>query len=741
VRGVVTVSIHVPYAARQAVAWLLSFVALTLPLAAGAQTSTTLQWRTYAGGPGTERITGVARASNGDFIVIGNTTSRFIDEPAIGSVETVDNYFIARYTPSGGRVWVHVYGSSGSADKVNGIAIVPGTPDEIYIVGSTTNSNVSDSGTVYEGTRGGEEAFLAKIGASDGFAEWFLYLSGVNTEVATGVVATGGFVYVTGYTNSPANFAGYGYSVPGSAAEDVFVIKVNPAQIADANLRFPWSIKFRLIAGGGQDLSTGIALDLDKLLVVGTTRSNNLPGPVTGFHGDADAFVAKVDTLTGALDWFTYVGGTLLDEGNALTVNPSNHQVIIAGSSTSNLEGPTPPGGKNAFTVTLSPTGTQLKAKVLGGSSDDEAMGVQIDTFDTIYIAGTTASGNLPVTPSNALDTTIDSTTTGLREGFVAALPSAGGTGSVSYFGGDQPDSVTGLSLDLASTPKRLMLTMQTASGSGFPTPIAPSAYDTTLSGGPDGYLAVLNLTDITPPTGGIVNDRPSLDSLNTDIDVLDVNDRIFANWSLFSHGSTLRYEWAIGTGAFPEAIQPFTFVDTATSNGRTGLSLQVGSTYFVTVRAQSQYGITTTRISDGVLIRDAGTPDAGMDAGTPDAGMDAGTPDAGMDAGPPDAGMDAGTPDAGMDAGMDAGADAGTDAGMDAGTDAGTDGGPGNDGGLGGNDSGIDNGEPISPIGCSCSSAGGAGLPLLFGLMILAFLSRRSNDSNESAGHCTRDT
>ncbi|WP_224364557.1 hypothetical protein [Hyalangium versicolor] len=735
--------IHVPLAARHAVALLLSLVALTLSLSADAQTATSLQWRSYVGGPGADRLEDVARLSNGDIVVVGNGTSTNINEPAGGTVDTVDNYFIARFSADGTvRRWSHVYGANTSTDRVTAIAVTP--TDELFIVGSTDNSNVTDSGTLYDGSRGGQEGFLAKVSSADGFPEWFLYLSGSGTEAATGVLATGGFVYVTGYTTSTTNFLGY--PVPGSGAEDAFVVKVDPSQIADSTLRFPWTTKpFRTIGGSGQDLLSGITLDVNKLLLVGTTRSSsitNIPTPVVGFHGDADAFVAKMDPVSGSIDWFTYVGGTLLDEGNAITVNPTTHQSVIAGSSTSNLLGPVPPGGKNAFAVWLGPTGAQIKTRVLGGGSDDEAVSVALDGYDHVYIAGTTASSDLPVTSGPALDTTIEGGS-GLREGFMAVFPSTEGPGWVSFFGGDLVDSVGAMFLYTPSS--RILLAMQTASTSGLPPPLT-SAGDTTLNGGSDGYLAVLNLADMSPIVGGVVNDRSGIDNINVDIDVLDFNDRIYANWNSFTHGSTLRYAWAIGTAAAPEAVQPFTSVDVATAQGRTGLSLQVGTTYFVSVRAQTPYGIASTKVSDGVLIRSTGTPDAGMDGGTdagPDAGADAGPPDAGpdagVDAGPdagadagPDAGADAGLDagmDAGADAGPDAGADAGPDAGADAGMDAGADAGPGADGGIS-NDAGVDGGERISPIGCSCSSEGGAGLPLLFGLMLLVFLSRRASDT-----------
>lgn len=746
-------SVHVPHAARWVAAVLVSLVALTLPLAADAQPkSASLQWRTYVGGPGSDRVTAVAQASNGDVLVAGVTRSLSLDEPATGGVRNSEDYFIARFTSSGSRVWVRTYGGDFNTERISAITITP--TNDIYIVGSTDNQNITGVGTVYEGGRGGEEGFLSKIDYASGISEWFLYVSGNSTETATGVVVTSDGIYVTGSTNS-SNFLGYSVPLRGG---DAFVLKVDPANPGV----FPWATTpFRLIGGAGQDDGNGITVDGNKLLVVGTTRSNPIstnPVPVTGFHGVADAFVARLDASSGALEWVTNVGGAQLDEGTAIAVHPVSHQIAVAGNMTSTeFGGPPAPSGRNAFAAWLATTGAaQMSPRVLGGASEDVVVSVAFDSASTTYLSGTTESADLPVTVSNALDTSIESGT-GLREGFVAAFPAAGGGGWVSFFGGDATDTILGMNLTLPpsapSTSPRLVLALQTSSGTGFPTPIG-SAYDPNLSTPPDGYVAALTLTDITPPSAGIVNDRPGPDTVNADIDVQDFSDALSANWNGFTHPAGIaRYEWALGTVSSPEAIQSFTSVGTSTFATRGMLNLQVGTRYYTTVRAQSPYGITTTSRSNGVLVRDAGTspPDGGP--GTPDAGIDGGvgTPDAGIDGGPrtPDAGIDGGvgTPDAGIDGGVgspDAGIDGGVgtpDAGADGGPgipDAGIDGGTGMpdsgtetpDSGTGGDDGGMEEGEPRSPIGCGCSSEGGAGVPLLLGLMLLALRVRRSHAS-----------
>jgi hypothetical protein len=128
----------------------------------------------------------------------------------------------------------------------------------------------------------------------------------------------------------------------------------------------------------------------------------------------------------------------------------------------------------------------------------------------------------------------------------------------------------------------------------------------------------------VPSPVAGTV-----LDGLGADIDTQASLTAISANWSGFSDplGGALTYAWAIGTTAGGQQVQAFTGVGAATSATAGSLSLSDGSTYYVTVRATSGAGKSTTATSDGVTVdvplplagtvRDGSSPGTDIDTQT----------------------------------------------------------------------------------------------------------------------------
>ena len=112
------------------------------------------------------------------------------------------------------------------------------------------------------------------------------------------------------------------------------------------------------------------------------------------------------------LEYSTYLGGSNIDGGNAIAVAQDNTAFIAGGTFSTNFPTAHPlqpnHGGpddfsRDAFVAKLSADGsTLLYATYLGGSSEDVANGIAIDTFGNAYVAGTTSSGDFPVTAGSA---------------------------------------------------------------------------------------------------------------------------------------------------------------------------------------------------------------------------------------------------------------------------------------------------------------------------------------------------
>ena len=174
------------------------------------------------------------------------------------------------------------------------------------------------------------------------------------------------------------------------------------------------------LGGDGDDDARAIAADATgSVYITGSTTSMNFPtvAPIQSNSGSqdpnastSDAFVMKLNASGTALLYSTYLGGADDDASNAIAVDAAGN-VTIAGW-TASLSFPTTAGAirrtcsvgssgncLDAFVAKLNPTGSALVySTYLGGTGDDEARGLAVDSAGNAYITGKTASPDFPLT-------------------------------------------------------------------------------------------------------------------------------------------------------------------------------------------------------------------------------------------------------------------------------------------------------------------------------------------------------
>jgi hypothetical protein len=139
-----------------------------------------------------------------------------------------------------------------------------------------------------------------------------------------------------------------------------------------------------------------------------------------------------------------------------------------------------------AINATLTSIPTLLYSTYLGGSGDDMADDITVDSADNVYITGQTSSANFLTTPG-VYDTSYNGNPVDV---FVSKLSADGSTLLYStYLGGSDVDAGNGIAVDSAGN---VYITGATYS-TDFPA--TPTALDTTLNGGRDAFVAKLNAT------------------------------------------------------------------------------------------------------------------------------------------------------------------------------------------------------------------------------------------------------
>ncbi len=216
-------------------------------------------------------------------------------------------------------------------------------------------------------------------------------------------------------------------------------------------------------AQGGSDRARTVATDGGgNIYLAGITESASFPTSQGAFQRSMsagpkmDGFVAKLDPSGSALLYSTYIGGNANDDVNGIAVDSGGNAYVVGytnsddfPATTGSLQ-PKRAGANDAFLVKLNSTGSQLVfGTLLGGSADENAYAVALDPAGAVWVAGSTYSTNLPVTPG-----VYQSSLKGGQDAFMALISSAGDRSLFcSYIGGAGNDAITSAAISPSGEP------------------------------------------------------------------------------------------------------------------------------------------------------------------------------------------------------------------------------------------------------------------------------------------------
>lgn len=349
------------------------------------------------------------------------------------------------------------------------------------------------------------------------------YFGGTKDDVAWGIaVDAAGNSYITGSTSSSTfrTTAGalqtrYGGSGEGGLATsgDAYVMKLNPAG------ELVYSTFF---GGSADDIGWSIAVDAaGNAYVAGNTQSTDFPvtdGALQRRHAGkegagiipaGDAFIAKLNPAGTALVYSTLLGGSSHDRATSIAVDATGNVYVAGNTMSANFPvsadafqrtyrgssaspNDSVPFG-DAWVAKLNAAGSALTySSYMGGTRDEVATGIVIDTDGNAYLTGWTMSADFPTT-TGALQTTYAGPSTkdsisNAGDAFVTKV-NARGTALVfsTYLGGKQEDAGWDLALDAAGN---VYVGGRTYS---LDFPVTPRAFKTTFTGHDFGFVAKLN--------------------------------------------------------------------------------------------------------------------------------------------------------------------------------------------------------------------------------------------------------
>jgi len=455
-----------------------------------------LSYATYLGGSDVDQGTGIAVDGSGYVYVTGDTFSSNFPtvNPEQGTFAGGTQYgdaFITKLTPDGSSIVYSTY-LGGSADEdVWKIAV--DNAGEAIVAGYTASTDFPLANAAQATYGGGPyDGFVSKLSADGSSLVYSTYLGGSGDDEGYGVALDGaGNAYVTGLTSSP-DFPTTANAAQGSFGGyyDAFVTELSPSG----------SLVYSTYLGGtGDDDGYAIAVDAaGNAYVAGATTSADFTVSTNAaqpyFTGGCaknscayDAFVAKIAAGGASIAYGTYLGGSGDDQAEGLAVD-GNGNAWVTGYTASadfpvaNAAQATYGGGAyDAFVAELTPDGSALPySSYLGGSGNDEAYALALDSAGDVYVAGETASPDFPVV--NAAQATYGG---GPYDAFVAEVSAAGGSlVSATYLGGTGDDAAFGVAVG----PDGSVAVAGLTSSTDFPTTNAVQS--TYNSGSYDAFVA-----------------------------------------------------------------------------------------------------------------------------------------------------------------------------------------------------------------------------------------------------------
>ena len=470
----------------------------------------TLTYSTYLGGSNTESLVRVAVDSSLNIYLAGSTNSTDFPlfPPGNSSLTGTQNIFISKINPANAAtntpelVYSIYLGGSGT-DSLAGIAV--DANNNIYVAGSTNSACTTTNTTSCFPTT--PNAF----------------------QTASTVAENGGFPGTHGFLSL----------------------------IAATQSTTPPSIVYNLsystyLAGNGVDQVTGLAIDTSNqyAYVTGNTTSSNGATDLTPFPanpnnayqqqsnspGNQQFFATKINTTGSGLPsliYSTYFGGGnpvgASATGGGIAVDASGNMYITGTTNMLGVTGPNgekafplldaqqscldqPPGtnscnpansAPDAFVAKLNPaalgTGSLVYSTYVGGSSNDSALAIAVDSSSNAYITGVTSSTDW-ICSCDGFESTPP--VPGTSDAFVAKIGNQNsGVYPLNYFtyvGGSSEDSVG--NAILVDSVQAVHVTGNTSGGLTTVDAIQPgpaSSYNGNIySGGGDAFVALISTSE-----------------------------------------------------------------------------------------------------------------------------------------------------------------------------------------------------------------------------------------------------
>lgn len=356
-------------------------------------------YRTLVSGASGSAGTAVATDPAGNVFVTGDFSGNAVDfDPTLssqspGTSAGGTDIYVSKFDPAGNQLWnVRIGGTGDDA----GLSISALSNDSVVIAGFYSGTVDFDPGSGAQNSTslGGKDAFVLELNSATGGFIALNAFGSTGEDQATGVATAQSVqIAVTGFFNGTVDFdkSTAVHTAVSAGGDDIFLLHMGD------NMGF--SNVFRM-GGTGSDRGQAVAMDKnqDFLLTGSFSGTGNFNPRAAAVNlvsaGLTDAFTARYDSAM-FLKWAAGAGGTQADTGTDVEFAPDGSAVasgIFAGTAdfdpSAGVSQLTSRGSKDSYVMQLDNFGALAFVQQIGGSKDDVAGGITVDSVGSIFITG-----------------------------------------------------------------------------------------------------------------------------------------------------------------------------------------------------------------------------------------------------------------------------------------------------------------------------------------------------------------
>jgi len=354
-----------------------------------------LLWAKNFGGSSNDYRSCIAIDTAGYIVITGKFYGTSDFDPGVGTFNLSSNgatdIFVCKLSSSGYFIWAKSFGSS-NEDWGNSIEV--NTAGEIYVSGIFNEIVDFDPGVGVHNLIGTYANFILILDASGNF-EWAAYLSEYSNQMFNLSLDPYGNIYATGLFDHPHDFdpgPGAFYLPTSSSFYDFFIIKF------DKYHNFKW---VKSIGGYYFGRTSDIVADTaGNVYICGYFEGMADFNPDSSYYylnsneGEYAAFILKLDS-SGSFVWAKHIVGTSDVYAHSIELD-NNGNIYIAGNFEDTTDfkpgtgiyNLTTSGGSDFFILKLDEAGNFFWCESFGGTSDDYAYSLHVDSIGNIHVAG-----------------------------------------------------------------------------------------------------------------------------------------------------------------------------------------------------------------------------------------------------------------------------------------------------------------------------------------------------------------